>query len=447
MTYFEDEFDGERPGEQREETPSGELVYAPASAEPPEPEPFYKETVKRDGDKRRSQTFKRALALVVVAALIAAPSFGFSVGFGQRVAEAILPGALAAAPEPDPTAVPVVSGDIFKQSSSVVSDTAAQPRVGYAAIIDNVEPSVVSIVSTVEGGGYGGYGGFGDYFGGRSTGLGSGILFHENDQKYYIVTNYHVVQDASGVSVSISGCEPIPAAIVGFDSAQDLAVASVAKADAREAGVETAVIAEFGNSDGLRVGDEVLAIGNALGEGNTATNGIVSAMNKEISVEGRDLVVLQTNAAINPGNSGGPLINLSGKVIGINTAKIEQTDTEGMGYSIPSNIAQPIIQSIMDSINKPYLGVTVSTINDETAKQYNLPSAGAFVSGVVDGSPADKAGIEENDVITGFNGMPILTSEQLTQEVRGCEIGDEVEVKLIRGKGNLTIMVKLEARQ
>lgn len=410
-------------------------------------EPFYNETIKEKNNKNKS--FKRAVAIACIVSILGGGSLGAGLGAGATIARDILIPLLTG--ETAETAREDVTFSISEVSSPPISEETEQSVAtfsnntdasvtSYADIINKVEPSVVCISSTMTT---------------QDTVLnlnvptsGSGILFYESDTKYYIVTNYHVIQNSVNLSVSIEGSDPIPARPVGSDGYNDLAVIYINKSDVKSAGIKNVVLAKFGDSDNMKVGDVVLAIGNALGEGNIATNGIVSAKNKTILIQRNiSLTVLQTNAAINPGNSGGPLVNLKGEVIGINTAKISESNTEGMGYSIPSNIAKPIIQEFMDSINKPYMGVQIKTLSAETAKQFNILTAGAFVEEVVEGSPANKAGIQRTDVITGFNGEPILTAEQLTEAVSKGKIGDTVEIKLIRnGKEDITVNVTLEQR-
>ena len=443
--------------------PAPDPVYANGPALPPSGggDSFYTETIRKDKPKSKGK-FVRTLVLICVLAIPGIFILGLGLGAGGKLAEEYILPMITGKQNPAEEKIDFS----FEKStpSSSMADVPVEEVLPafnpnsdasfrtYADIINKVEPSVVSISATVmqQSGFFGGFGGITD--GSMESGIpvqgsGSGILFYESDSKYYIVTNNHVVQSAKDIRISILNSEPIPAGVVGTDPYNDLAVIYIDKADVQKAGVNRVVLASFGDSDDMQVGDMVLAIGNALGEGNTATNGIISAKDKEIVVEGLKLTVLQTNAAINPGNSGGPLVNLKGEVIGINTAKISQSNTEGMGYSIPSNIAKPIIQEFMDSINKPYMGVQIYSLTAEMAAQYNLPTAGALVRSVVEGSPAERAGIKPTDIITGFNGQPILTAEQLTESVQACQIGDVVEIKVIRdGKEHITLKITLERR-
>ena len=433
------------------EPPPAEEYAPPPEAPAPPPPAFYSETVKKRGKR---PVLAMALAIVITAALFFAGGMFIPQHFtimnatdepARQIDELLLPNNPGASPENGFTFAPVPNPNY------------GDPVYSYAGIIDLVEPSVVSITSEVTAAGYGifnipGYPGGGA---GRSESAGTGILFHETDTKCYIVTNDHVVSGGSNLAVSISGSEPIRAKVIGTDGNNDLAVISIDKEDMLAAGVTGVTLATFGDSSAMRVGDVVLAIGNAWGEGNTATNGIVSAINKTITVEGKSYEVMQTNAAINPGNSGGPLVNMKGEVIGINMAKLSESAggangsivSEGMGYSIPSNIAKPIVEDLMNLINRPFLGVSCRTISDAFANQYSLPSAGAYINDVVEGSPAEKAGILRTDIVTSFNGRPVLSADQLVEYIAECQIGEVVELKVIRnGTDYITLKATLEAR-
>ncbi len=268
--------------------------------------------------------------------------------------------------------------------------------------------------------------------------MGSGIIFHQTLKNIYIVTNYHVISGASYVNISFNNDNFVPANLVGKHQLSDLAVISVERENLKEIGINSVKTAYFGDSDKLNVGDNVIAIGNAFGDGNTATKGIVSVIQTDIPVSGGEsLSVIQTDAAINMGNDGGALINQKGEVIGINTAKYSYYTVEGIGYSISSNIAKPIIEEIMNKKESPYLGVSVRAISEDIAQENNLPEMGVLVDSVVPGSAADMAGIKTYDVITGFNSNPVFTPAQLTEAVRKCNVGDNVEIKVIRN-GNRT---------
>jgi serine protease Do len=317
-------------------------------------------------------------------------------------------------------------------------------------IINNVEPAVVSITSMtapvqsfwnmpVEGG--------------QSSG--SGVIFHKDDDKVYIVTNYHVIENATEVSVSIGANNPVAARLVGSDSYADLAVISVAFEDLKNAGIEDVTVAEFGNSDEIQVGEMVLAIGNALGEGNSSTMGLISKNEKEITIPSVDsqgqtkmttLKVIQTSAAINFGNSGGALIAMDGRVIGINTAKLSPASgVENMGYCIPSNIVKEKIEEFMNRSTKPFLGIMGTTLTEEISVMYNLPEAGVFINSIVEGSSAEKAGLQRTDIITSVNGTPIFTMEQLSKLIGEFKVAETVSISIVReGTTPMTIQATLE---
>ncbi len=399
------------------------------------------ETVKNQTKKRGASRLRRTVAIVALAAVLGGGSLGFGIGLGIPVAQHYFVPAPSEQPrEPfsfqEKDALPTASGNVVVTEGE-----------GYADLIERVEPSVVvietkyNVTSMLN-------------IPAEGNGMGSGVIFHEDNDYVYVATNAHVVDGASGVTVRISGAEGVAAKLVGKEVVSDLAVISISKADLSKVGINRVVVASFGDSEKARVGDIVLAIGNANGEGITATNGMISAKNREITTEMADLTVLQTNAAINPGNSGGAIINIKGEVIGITTAKLAQINpggnpnspdyAEGTGYAIPSNTAKPILENLMNATPKPKLGITVSNMTEQFAKQFNLPMAGAIVESVVVGSCAEAAGIKRTDVITGFNGLPILTKEQLIEAVGATEIGQKVEVKLIRdGKETLTITVTM----
>ncbi len=304
-------------------------------------------------------------------------------------------------------------------------------------IIKKVKPSVACITSVVQGV---------DFFNRayESEGSGSGIVFYKDDVNAYIVTNNHVISGASRVTISLNECDLVSAKLVGKNANSDLAVISVALSDLAAVGVRDVQVANFANSDNVQIGETVIAIGNALGKGNTATKGIISSTAKDVDFSGKTLNVLQTDAAINPGNSGGALVNSSGQVIGINSAKIASTEVEGVGYSISANSAKSNIEKIMNNTNAATLGVTVATISEEDAQRNNLPAAGVYVTEVVQGGSAYAAGIQAGDIITSFNSKPVFTSNQLVEAVQQCKVGDSVEINIVRNGKSMTIKVAMQ---
>ncbi len=313
-------------------------------------------------------------------------------------------------------------------------DEASQNTVD---IIKKVKPSVACITSVTQGVDF-----FNQVY--ESEGSGSGIVFYKDSANAYIVTNNHVISGASRVTISLNECDLVSATLVGKDANADLAVISVSLADLAAAGVTDVQVANFGDSDNVQIGETVIAIGNALGRGNTATKGIISNTAKDIQFTNANLNVLQTDAAINPGNSGGALVNSSGQVIGINSAKIAATQVEGVGYSISSNSAKSTIEKLMNNTDTPALGVTVVTVTEDIAKQNNLPSAGVLITEVTQGGSAYSSGLQAGDIITKFNNQPMFTKEQLIEAVQNCKVGDSVEVNIVRNGQSQTVKVAMQ---
>lgn len=310
--------------------------------------------------------------------------------------------------------------------------------------VNKVKPSVVSINTTSSLFGSRGIGSLPSQFDFNLPSSGTGIIFDKDDEKVYIVTNEHVIGNASNINISINRSEEVPASVLGTDIQSDLAVIYVLKSDLKEVGINEVVVAEFGYSSEMQVGEVVIAIGNALGQGNTTTMGIVSALNIQIPIDGRLLTVLQTDAAINPGNSGGPLINLKGEVIGINTVKLAKDNVYGMGYSITSDVAIPIMKDLRNQTPRPYLGIRGHDVTDNIASMFNLEPKGVFVHSVYIGSGAYNAGLRSTDIITHFNNRYVLDMSTLSSLIREQEVGDKVELRIIRdGNTTLTLNVLL----
>lgn len=268
-------------------------------------------------------------------------------------------------------------------------------------------------------------------------GAGSGWIV---DEKGYIVTNNHVVEGATTITVTLDDGRTFPAAIVGTDFLTDLAVVKI---DA-----ENLVEASSGDSSQLVLGEWVLAIGNSLGLGVTPSEGIVRSLGASITVSpGQTLHdLIGTSAAINPGNSGGPLVNMRGEVVGITSVKISMVGVEAMGWAISINSAVPIITQLINAghVTRPYLGITYSDVNLHLVWQNNLAvNEGIFVSEVLAGYPADEAGLKAGDVIIGFNGEEITNTEDFIPAITSCEIGQRVEIIYWRGNSKYTTYATL----
>lgn len=274
----------------------------------------------------------------------------------------------------------------------------------------------------------------------ESTGSGSGVIIGQNDTELLIATNNHVVSDAEQLSVCFNDSEDsvYSAVIKGTDSSNDLAVIAVKLADMTEDDLNSISIATIGDSTELAEGDQVVAIGNALGLGQSVTTGIVSALEREVTIDDVTTTLLQTDAAINPGNSGGALFNMKGELIGINTAKYSSEDVEGMGFAIPMSKAQSILEDLMNRETREklesgygYIGVYGTDVSDEAQSYYGIP-AGAYVSEVVEGGAADNAGIQAGDIITGFDGSTVTSFTALKELMQYYAAGEKVEVTIER---------------
>ncbi|MEA4961825.1 S1C family serine protease [Lutispora sp.] len=277
-----------------------------------------------------------------------------------------------------------------------------------------------------------------DFFGDSylSEGTGSGIIINAQG---HIVTNNHVVDGSNDIIVVLKDGKELPAKIVGKDAQTDLAVIKVEE--------KNLPYAELGDSSTLEVGELAVAIGSPMGTdyAGSVTAGIISGLDRKIFVGDKNMTLIQTDAAINPGNSGGALVNSEGKVVGINTLKLIESKVEGMGFAIPINEAKPIIQQLIENkkVARPYLGIQGSTVDAQTAKQYNVPQ-GILVRGVVQGSGAEKAGLRIGDIITKIDDKKVDTIEQLIEIIRGHKVGDVLKVEAY-GELNRykTIQVKL----
>lgn len=308
-------------------------------------------------------------------------------------------------------------------------------------VVENVMPAVVSITNIyTETTSF-----WGQNFSSEAQSSGSGIIVNENEEELLIVTNYHVVADADTLKVQFINESVADAQVKGADSNMDLAVIAV-KLDSLDADTKNAIsLAKMGDSDALKVGEPAIAIGNALGYGQSVTTGVISALDRqiEISEDGSTTgKLIQTDAAINPGNSGGALLNVKGEVIGINSNKIGGSAIEGMGYAIPISSAEPIIENLMlretkDKVaeeNKGYLGISGINVTSDVANMYGMPQ-GVYVTQVYEGTAAADAGMLNGDIITGFEGSGVGSMEDLQGYLEYYEIGESVEVTVMRTSG------------
>lgn len=269
-------------------------------------------------------------------------------------------------------------------------------------------------------------------------GTGSGVIY---DKRGYIATNNHVVEGASEIIVSLTDGRTVKGKVLGADAVTDLAVVKIDEKDLP--------VATFGDSDSLLVGEPAIAIGNPLGLEfrGSVTAGVISALNRSIEVGERKFNLIQTDAAINPGNSGGALVNADGEVVGINSAKIAVSGVEGIGFAIPINTAKPILDELVDKgrIARPYLGA--SLMDQDIAKRFGFEldlHGGIFIVKIVEGSPADKAGIRPGDIILTFNGSKVETAVDLRTKLSECRVGEVAKVGILHNGIQTTKNVTLE---
>ena len=344
--------------------------------------------------------------------------------------------------------------DTSDSKSDTGKDTGstAKGNLDVSEIASEALPSIVSIttksVQEVQNyfGMYGMYGYAPQQQEQEVEGSGSGIIVGKNDDELLIATNYHVVEGADTLSVAFTDGNAVEASVKGFDEERDLAVVSVSLDDVKDDTMDAISIAKIGSSDDLKVGEQVIAIGNALGYGQSVTTGIVSAKNRRMDSDNNTVTdgsddssdgvnLIQTDAAINPGNSGGALLNMEGEVVGINSAKLASTEVEGMGYAIAISDVTDILQNLMNETSRDklddsehgVLGIKGSSVSSEAVQMYGIP-AGVFVKKVTEGGAADKAGLKANSVITEFNGKTVSSIDQLTEYLSYYEPDEEVEL-------------------
>lgn len=278
---------------------------------------------------------------------------------------------------------------------------------------------------------------------GRSSGIqeqevesrGSGIIIGQNDEELLIATNNHVVADANTISACFIDDQVYEASVKGTDSENDLAVIAVKLSDISEDTMSKIKVAKIGDSESLKVGQQVVAIGNALGYGQSVTTGIVSAVDRQVGDSDTENGFIQTDAAINPGNSGGALLNMNGELIGINSAKLASTEVEGMGYAIPVSTASPIIEELMNRTTRTKvseeqasaLGISGQTVDSTISKTYGIPK-GVYVGEVTEGGAAEKAGLQAGSVITKFDGISVDSIDELKSTLTYYAAGETVEV-------------------
>lgn len=335
------------------------------------------------------------------------------------------------------------SNIVANAATVAVADDSGEVTSSITEVVENAMPSMVSINTIIKTSVNDTYGYFFGYMFGdgyqnsyETNASGSGIIIGQNEEELLIVTNNHVVEDASEIAVEFIDGQSYNASIKGTSSDNDLAVISVPLSDIGSDTLSQIKVAVMGDSTTLKLGEPAIAIGNALGYGQSVTVGYISATSREVQLTDNTMTLIQTDAAINPGNSGGALLNIKGEVIGINSAKYSDTSVEGTGYAIPISDATPIINELMSTTyvpeeEKPYLGIYGQSVPASYQERFGWPE-GVYVSQVKEGSPSSLAGLQRGDIITKFNDTEVTSMEDLQTVLENCAVGDTVELSIAR---------------
>ena len=329
--------------------------------------------------------------------------------------------------------------DTSKKTASAASAAATD----VSAVVEECMPSIVAITNMSERQIQNWFGQVQNY---ESQSAGSGIIVSEDEDYLYIATNNHVVESATTLTIQFCDETTAAAEVKGTDKSSDLAVVKVKKSDIEAETLKTIKVASLGDSDALQVGSQAIAIGNALGYGQSVTTGVISAVEREVSIQdettGETLTsdLIQTDAAINPGNSGGALLNSDGEVIGINSSKYSDTDVEGMGFAIPINTAKTIVEDlivreVVSEDKAAYLGIVGVDVTSDVSDSFGIPE-GVSIAKVSNGTPADKAGLRQGDVIVKFDGKEVKSMESLTNMLQYYEAGTDVDLVIMRSGEN-----------
>ncbi len=385
---------------------------------------YYYEVVK----KPRNKGLFKFVTMMVIISLVGGATMGASFAF---VSEYLIRKTVMAKQQQSMIVEPM--------STNLKVEPIVSQYNSISDIAEDVGPSIVSIVNNqIINTRLGSY---------AESGLGSGVIFGEDDEHIYIISNAHVVEGATTLTVTFLGNYKVPAQIVGMDNLSDVAVISVHKGDIPVEINGQIKMAPLGDSDALSVGELAIAIGTPLDEAynNTVTVGIISALNRSVAISSEnEMSLIQTDAAINPGNSGGALIGPTGEVIGINTIKLVDSDIEGMGFAIPINDVKIIVDELMEHgrVIRPSLGIVGATMTQEVGDIYEIP-VGVIVASVVSGSGAEIAGIMPYDIILEFDGQKVSTIDELIDSLDKKSVGDIVDLRIIRGNEKFDISVTL----
>ena len=386
-------------------------------------EPAQKKPVSRQRNQKKSGKGRKVLATAGLALVFGVVSSGAFLGmnklFGDKKGSAETETSTAQSASADSIGTQVTYDGTAGTTSTISYDV--------AEIVKKAQPSTVSITTTVTKS----YQYYFQQYEREATGAGSGIIIGKTDELLYIATNYHVIEDAKEINVGFNDGQIIKAKVTGYDANADVAVVQVKLTDIPEATAKAITVAVTGDSDALQVGEPAIAIGNAMGYGQSVTVGYISALNRSIS--GNTGSYIQTDAAINPGNSGGALFNAKGEVIGINSIKYVDSKVEGMGFSIPINKAMSIINNLIQkgTTGRIYIGIGGANVTSEYSQIYGFP-IGVYVKNINSGSPADDAGLSTGDIITAVGNTTVTTMDELTDELQKYAAGDQVELSIYR---------------
>ena len=387
--------------------------------------------------RRKGSAFKRVVGISAAALLFGTVAGGTMFGVNNLATNLIQTEEETVAHSKKASEVSTV--ELKEASTAVTTANSSSPTVAdVSPIVESAMPSVVAIKGTTSVEAYSWFGEDQSY---DAASSGSGIIIGKNDTELLIVTNNHVVEDTKDLSVVFIDNEEVKAAIKGRDSDNDIAIIAVKLADIKPETIEKIAVAQMGDSDELKVGKGVVAIGNDLGYGQSVTVGYVSAVDREVTTKDSSIKnLLQTDAAINPGNSGGALLNMSGEVIGINTAKYASTEVEGMGYAIPISKVKDIIADLssketrsdkVDEAKQGYLGIQGKNIGEEVAEAYDMPR-GVYVYKIVENSSAANSDLREKDIITKIDAQSVKSMEDLKDILSYYKSGEKIKLTVQR---------------
>jgi len=380
----------------------------------------------------------RKVFLTIVAICLGGITLGLGLGAGYVITRHFWP--METVAEAPPTIVTDATLTTVRVNPLVVPIDTQEPCFVY--VIPTAKSAVVSILVTSPAGGRG-----------RDDvpGSGSGFIFAEDDDYIFVVTNNHVIENTNTIYISPNDYDTFAARVVGYDRGSDIAIVAASRSELEASGIPY-TIATIGDSDILRMGDPVIAIGNAMGEGQTVTRGIISALSLNIEIPDvrhrLNLHVLQTDAAVNRGNSGGPLVNQHGEVIGIVTAKLIGADIEGMGYALPINNVLPLLTDILEtgSVRRTFIGVDTNEVSEFLRNLFNLPLTGMIVIEVHENTPAYEAGIRRDDLIVQFDNRRIAGAVDWQLALDSARPGDRITLGIYREGERIEISVVLTSR-